>query len=601
MYQVLARRWRPQSFEELVGQPHVARTLRNAIAAGRIAHAYLFAGVRGTGKTTVARILAKCLNCESGPTPTPCGRCTPCVEIAEGRAMDVLEMDAATRTGVDDIRELQEVVAYAPVRDPHKVLIIDEAHMLSKAASNALLKTLEEPPQRVVFILATTEIHRILPTILSRCQVFEFRRIPAKEILPHLRAVSEAEKISISDAALERIARAGEGSVRDALSVLEGVVSFSGSEVRDADALLLLGGVRVEVLADLLRALAARDAARMLAVLDGLLDEGHDLVHFWSELTGALRDLMLLRHLPGRDDLLSRSPEEASALDGAAKGLSDEELLRSFQIVADLEPGLKASALPRFLFEAALVRLASLGEVKPIEEVLRMVLGSEATAAAGGGAGGPTPARGDDGPPARRAPPVPTSRKVAPHETREPAASAPPPPAPDLAAALTADLHESKPMLAVALDHIASVSLEGDRLELRLAEGSDSVRGLLEREDNRAALEERASRLAGRPVRLVVAASGAEPAPQQQRRMPPQPSAGASAIPSRPFAPPQGPARGGGAGDASRQALLELASREPGLQKLLREFGAQVVDVRTLGATGEKAAGSEDPEVTGEP
>jgi len=228
MYQVLARKWRPQGFDQLVGQSQVSRTLSNAVAAGRLAHAYLFAGLRGTGKTTVARILAKCLNCEQGPTTTPCGRCAPCLEIAESRALDVLEIDAASRTKVEQTRELLEVVSYAPVRDRYKVLIIDEAHMLSKASFNALLKTLEEPPPNVVFLLATTEPQKILSTIVSRCQVFEFRRVGVAELVGHLRHICDAESITIPDPALERLARAGEGSVRDSLSLLDQVIAYVG-------------------------------------------------------------------------------------------------------------------------------------------------------------------------------------------------------------------------------------------------------------------------------------------------------------------------------------------------------------------------------------
>ena len=369
-YQVLARKWRPQRLEELVGQQHVARTLRNAIEANRLAHAYVFAGIRGTGKTTVARILAKCLNCESGPTPTPCGECAPCREIADGHSIDVLEMDAASRTGVDDIRELQEVVAYAPVRDRYKILILDEAHMLSKSAVNALLKTLEEPPPRVVFVLATTELQKLLPTILSRCQVFEFRRVAPREVAAHLGKVCDSGGIRISERTLDRIARAGEGSVRDSLSVLERVLAFCGDTVEDEQALAVLGAVRTETLVGMICGLARRDAAAMLELLDALAGEGHDLLHFWGEMIAVLRDLILLRTLPGRQDLLTRGSEEARALEDAAEGLSREDLSRAFQILADLEPGLKGSSQPRFLFEAALVRLASLGAVKPIEELL---------------------------------------------------------------------------------------------------------------------------------------------------------------------------------------------------------------------------------------
>jgi DNA polymerase-3 subunit gamma/tau len=394
MYQVLARKWRPKSFEELVGQQHVARALRNALEQNRLAHAYIFAGLRGIGKTTVARILAKCLNCEQGPTPTPCDQCSACREIADSRSIDVLEMDAASRTGVNDIREVQEVVSYAPVRDRYKILIIDEAHMLSKNAFNALLKTLEEPPPRVVFVLATTELQKILPTILSRCQVFEFRRVNTRELVEHLRKLCDAEEIKISDHALERIARAGEGSVRDSLSVLERVLAFSGTEVDDRDALQVMGAVRHEVLVQMMRSLAARDAAGMLTVLDELVTEGHDLVHFWSEFVAVLRDVLVAGALPDRKELWSRAPEEIQELQEVAGDLTNEDLVRAFQVGADLEPGLKASGQPRFLFEATLIRLASLGSVRPIEDVLATL-----------GTGGPVAE--NPKPPARRPSPRP--------------------------------------------------------------------------------------------------------------------------------------------------------------------------------------------------
>ena len=300
----------------------------------------------------------------------PCDDCEPCREIAASRAMDVFEIDAASRTKVEQTRELLEMVSYAPVRDRNKIIIIDEVHMLSPQSFNALLKTLEEPPPKVLFILATTEIQKILPTILSRCQVFEFRRVGVQEVAGHLRSICDKEQITISDPALERVARAGEGSVRDSLSMLERVLAYCGNEVADDDVLRMLGGVRLEVLRDLLAALGRRDGGAMLETLDGVVDAGHDLLHFWSEIIAALRDLLLLRAVPERVGMLARSAGEAAVLAAAAEALSDEDLLRAFQLFADLEPGLKSSSQPRFLFESALLRLGSLGAVRPIEEVL---------------------------------------------------------------------------------------------------------------------------------------------------------------------------------------------------------------------------------------
>ncbi|PYV42064.1 MAG: DNA polymerase III subunit gamma/tau, partial [Acidobacteria bacterium] len=240
-YQVLARKWRPQNFHELVGQEHISRTLLNALRSGRVAHAFLFSGPRGSGKTTTARVLAKALNCHAGQPGQPCGKCPACVEIAEGNSMDVLEIDAASNRGIDEIRELREKVRYSPARDKHKIFIIDEVHMLTAEAFNALLKTLEEPPPRVIFILATTEYHKIPATILSRCQQHNFKLIPYSLVLHRLSEVAGAEKIRISTRALEQIAYSSGGSLRDAMSALDQVIAFSGEDVRDEDVTMLLG------------------------------------------------------------------------------------------------------------------------------------------------------------------------------------------------------------------------------------------------------------------------------------------------------------------------------------------------------------------------
>ena len=539
MYQVLARKWRPQTLDELVGQPHVARTLKNAVGGGRLAHAYVFAGLRGTGKTSVARILAKSLNCEKGPATTPCNQCVSCREITEGRSLDVMELDAASRTGVDNIRELQEVVSYAPVRDRYKILIIDEAHMLSKAAFNALLKTLEEPPPRVVFILATTELQKLLPTILSRCQVFEFHRVPLKSIAAHLRRVADAEGISVSDRTLELVARAGEGSLRDALSVLERVLAFCGSTVADDDALQVLGAVRTEVLVDFVRGIAARDAAALLASLDALVGEGHDLVHFWGEFVGVVRDLMLLRAWPEGTDALVRAPDEVRALGEAGSALTLEDWTRVFQILAGLEQGLKSSSQPRFLFEGALIRMAGLGSVRPIEEILSRL---------GGAPPAPTPPR--------------TKIESAPASLRSPIAAG----FEDVRAAIVSAVTHARPMLGAILERAATIVVDGGTLVVSFGPADAGMRRMLSGDENVRSIVEIAGQALGRPLSLRVA-SGTEGGPAA-----PAPPAPVSA-PSRPT--PE-------SADESRHALTERARKDPVVSRLLTEFGAQVVDVRPL-------------------
>jgi DNA polymerase-3 subunit gamma/tau len=294
-YQVLARRWRPQKFEDVVGQDHVVRTLQNAISSGRIAHAYLFTGVRGVGKTSIARILAKALNCEKGPTPTPDNSCSICNEITAGTSVDVLEIDGASNTGVDDVRELRENVRYMPQSSRYKIYIIDEVHMLSNAAFNALLKTLEEPPPHIIFIFATTEPQKIPATILSRCQRFDFKRIPREKILESLKQISISEGVTIEESDLRLIAREAEGSMRDALSLLDQVISFAGKMVPKGEVQKALGIIDRTWVTEMAQGIIDRDSARALEVLAKGYEHGYDLKQMLKDLIAHFRNMAITR------------------------------------------------------------------------------------------------------------------------------------------------------------------------------------------------------------------------------------------------------------------------------------------------------------------
>ncbi|MGH7165220.1 MAG: DNA polymerase III subunit gamma/tau [Nitrospiraceae bacterium] len=365
-YQVSARKYRPAAFEDVIGQPHVVRTLVNAITTKRIAHAFLFSGTRGVGKTTVARLLAKALNCERGPTGTPCGTCPSCLEIAQGTSVDVIEIDGASNTGVDDVRELRENVKFTPFRGGYRVYIIDEVHMLSNSAFNALLKTLEEPPAHVVFIFATTEIHKIPPTILSRCQHYNFRRIPRSEITQRLRHVANQDGVAVDDGGLALMAKASEGSMRDALSLLDQAVAFSGKTIRATDLEALLGSVPQEHIRAMIASVLSQDSPRAVGVIAALLDQGHDLRTYCAELVESVRNLLVAAVVPASKglqelrSLIELSDEELRQVTSDAKAFSVEQLQELFRIFSHAEDALRASAHPRFVLEVAAVRATQL-------------------------------------------------------------------------------------------------------------------------------------------------------------------------------------------------------------------------------------------------
>lgn len=376
-YQVLARKWRPQVFEEVIGQAHIARALQNAVKVGKVAHAYLFSGPRGVGKTTMARILAKVLNCAEGPTPTPCNRCASCQEITGGQSVDVLEIDGASNTGVDDVRELRETVKYVPFQGKYKVYIIDEVHMLSNQAFNALLKTLEEPPPHMVFIFATTEPHKIPSTIRSRCQHFQFRRISRLDIVDRLNQIAVQEAIKIGEPELFLLAKGADGSMRDALGLLDQVLAYGGPHVRQEDLLAIMGVVdRPQILA-MIQAIQQKDASRAVGKVRELVDQGHDLRQFCHELVETVRDLLMFKIAKQPETLVECPLEEVEELKTLSQGFSAEELQWLFNIFSQTYEEIKNFFYPPFLLELAVVRAARIDSIEPLGTILEKVMALE--------------------------------------------------------------------------------------------------------------------------------------------------------------------------------------------------------------------------------
>jgi DNA polymerase-3 subunit gamma/tau len=358
-YQPLATKYRPQRFADVVGQEVASRTLQNAIKAGRISHAYIFSGMRGVGKTTTARLLAKCLNCQSEelPTPEPCGECDSCREISAGRAMDVLEIDAASNTSVDDVRALQENLMYAPARDRYKVYIVDEVHMLSKSAFNAFLKTLEEPPDHVAFIFATTELNKIPPTVLSRCLVFEFGRVSGTAIKNRLAWICEQEGVKASEDALDLIVFQSEGSIRDAISALDQVINFADGDVSYEIAMRALGLIDREILMQAIAAVIAQDSKATFAAVQQVSQAGADMRLFCRHAIRHIRDLLVVKTLGTDTSMLPYSAEEIQLLEQQASGVSEEDLSRFFDILVKTDQDMQFSSTPQFLLETALIKM----------------------------------------------------------------------------------------------------------------------------------------------------------------------------------------------------------------------------------------------------
>ncbi len=369
-YLVLARKWRPQTFDEVVGQQPVVRTLQNALRLNRVAHAMLFSGVRGTGKTTLARLMAKAINCEVGAPDQPCNQCESCREITEGRAIDLHEIDGASNRGIQEIRELKENIRFLPSQAKYKIIIIDEVHMLTVEAFNALLKTLEEPPAHVYFMFATTELHKIPITILSRCQRYELKRVAFAELFAFFKKVAGAEGVEIADEALEMIAREAEGSVRDGLSLLDQIFSYGGSQIGVAEVTQVLGLVDRTVFERLARALLAGDLATSLALFDQSYSAGIDLKRFAGDLLHYFRALAIVRAVQEPGPLLDLSDRELATLQEIAAGHSAETLFQYFNLLVKGIEELQYSSRPRLTMEMALVKAVQAGQVVPATELL---------------------------------------------------------------------------------------------------------------------------------------------------------------------------------------------------------------------------------------
>ena len=590
-YVVFARKWRPKTLTDVVGQETVTRTLRNALTSGRIGQAFLLTGARGVGKTSTARILAAALNCSStpGPTPDPCGTCPSCLEIASGTSVDVQEIDGASNNSVEDVRELRESTRFNPARDRYRIWIIDEVHMLSPGAFNALLKTLEEPPPKVKFILATTEMKKLPETILSRCQIHAFRLIPARDLATHLRSIASSEKIEVSDSALLRIARAAEGSVRDALSLFDQVYAFTGAKIQDEDVAKLLGLIDRELLREATRAVFENDSAGVLRVVDNLASYGADYEVFSHELLLYWRDLLVLKISPESDgvDLL---PEDRAAAAQFVASIPEEDLLRLLDSLSRSELDFRKAIDPdpRLSLEMALLKAAQLRRLVSFADLVSRVEQFLGEAPRIIQASPALPERPRSLPPAPGPPSAAPARRLTP-PVEEAAAPAPPPVRTEPTTPVEMEkvndprsaidrLREatSGRMLQAALSS-ASASVEGDAIHLSVAEAQFAFL-----ESERDTLAGNAQKAFGRRLRVVLKAGQPDEvdddAPSRPRpARPPIEPAPAPLKAATAEATPASPAKA-----PNKAALKSRAMADPAVERTLDLFGGILLDVKPL-------------------
>jgi DNA polymerase-3 subunit gamma/tau len=511
-YQVIARKYRPQTFDDVVGQHLVTDTLKNAIVTDRVAHGYIFSGARGVGKTTTARILAKALNCFGGPTVTPDGTCPSCLEITAGNSVDVQEIDAASNRGIDEIRELREAVRYLPARDRYKIFIIDEAHMLTTEAFNALLKTLEEPPPRSLFMLATTEPHKLPPTIQSRCQHFAFRLLDYGEIYARLRGVVTEEKVDSDEGSISTLAQAAEGSLRDALSLLDQVIAACGQRLEEKRVRQVLGVVPTELLMDIVTAVDAADSRRVLELVGRLAAEGYELAHFCGELTRFVRDLMVGRSCGPESTLLQVPSEQRQQIGDLAGRFSEEDLSRFFNILLRAESEMRYALVPRFHLELALMKMVHARRLVSLERLLSGLAGVAVP-----GKSSPGPPRPSVAPPARAAAEPPRQTRpenferrpaeephAAPAAAVAPAEAAPPADGDARLATIKSKVYGQSNFLGSCLEHMTSWRFENGEATFLYAQKDSFFADLLKSREQQEVLRKVCAEVLGQPVKICV-------------------------------------------------------------------------------------------------
>ena len=622
-YQVIARKWRPQTFDEVTGQEPITRTLRNAIEHQRLHHAYLFSGARGVGKTTTARLLAKAMNCHKAklPTATPCrmddpDACPSCSEISDSRSIDVQEIDAASHTGIDNVREtIIGTIGFAPARDRYKIFVIDEVHMLSTSSFNALLKTIEEPPARVVFIMATTERHKVPETILSRCQQFEFRTIATAKIFDRLRLIAAAEKIDVPDDALREIARSGEGSMRDAQSNFDQVISYAGAKIKKEDVEMALGVAGADILIRVVNGIANHQPAEALAVVDDVVMRGHDLRNFCRDLLAHFRDLLVSK-VSGSDELLESAICDGDELKRQSQLFSEADLVRFFHSLAETETLLKTAAHPRYQLEIGLVKLMEMRRLEPLNQLLDRLAALEASVGTGRASGGSTGAAGRAVSSGTASGTKPSTTSSASRSTSAAAVSASPAAssyaaaatktalsseaksslsseakttlkvagevelAPSSTAAFSENVSEAGPatvaseieqiktalekrrkmFLVTALEGARCATLEGNELCLEFTPDARHLRDTLSKSDNVKILREVGKEITGRDlgVRFVISDPVAD-------------ASSADAPPSKEETERR-----------EKQSMREQAEKDPTVQQMLKTFRGEIVDVKRV-------------------